>query len=393
MNAPPTPAELGLPTRRKLKVTRASEMTVRPVHWTWERRVPVGVLTFLAGREGCGKSTVLYDRAAALTRGALPGQYLGNPKSVIVCAGEDSWEHTVLPRLMAADADLERVLRVEVEVEQIGQDKETVDLSLPADIPAVEQLAYDEDVFMIILDPLMSMLDAKMDSHKYHDVYKALRPLMKLAEDTSVGVVGILHLNKTAGGADPLTRMMASRAFATAPRSILMVHQDDSEAEEGAPDRYMLGHEKCNLGPKAPTLLYELKTTIVAQTEDGAVEAPQVVWQGETTRTVRDAMAEAEEGGKKGGPALRAAKAWLLDHLRSVGGEDSVESIKQAGEAAAHTYSTLQRARGALYPTVTTFRPGGNVGPYSWRLVEPTASTASDPVPSVPGLNIVEPRR
>jgi hypothetical protein len=46
--------------------------------------------------------------------GVLPGEYLGQSKAVLVAASEDSWEHTIVPRLMAAGADLDLVYRVEV---------------------------------------------------------------------------------------------------------------------------------------------------------------------------------------------------------------------------------------------------------------------------------------
>ena len=40
------------------------------------------------------------------TRGYLPGACFGTPRAAIVVATEDSWEHTIVPRLMAAGADL-----------------------------------------------------------------------------------------------------------------------------------------------------------------------------------------------------------------------------------------------------------------------------------------------
>ena len=51
---------------------------------------------------------------------------IGHPRAVLVCATEDSWEHTIVPRLIAADADLTFVYRVEVEANTVH-----VGLSLP----------------------------------------------------------------------------------------------------------------------------------------------------------------------------------------------------------------------------------------------------------------------
>ena len=93
---------------RRIVLTAASTIAVRPVRWLWKGRVPLGSLALVAGREGIGKSTVAYTLAADITRGRLYGEYLDRPRSVLVAATEDSWEHTIVPRLMAACADLER---------------------------------------------------------------------------------------------------------------------------------------------------------------------------------------------------------------------------------------------------------------------------------------------
>jgi hypothetical protein len=63
------------PGHRLVKLTKASSITVRPVKWLWDKRVALGTLALLAGREGIGKSTLAYTLAAQITRGELPGSY------------------------------------------------------------------------------------------------------------------------------------------------------------------------------------------------------------------------------------------------------------------------------------------------------------------------------
>src|SRR3954467_8601890 len=87
--------------RRRLKLTPVSTIPIRPVRWLWAGRLPLGALSLLGGREGTGKSTVAYSLAAAVTRGQLDGRHHGQPRSVLVAATEDSWEHTIVPRLLA----------------------------------------------------------------------------------------------------------------------------------------------------------------------------------------------------------------------------------------------------------------------------------------------------
>ena len=83
-----------------------------------------------------------------------------------MCATEDSWSHTIVPRLMAADADLTMVYRVEVKL----ADDIHVGLQLPKDIRQVEAIARDKDAVLLILDPLMSRLEVGLDTHKDGEV-------------------------------------------------------------------------------------------------------------------------------------------------------------------------------------------------------------------------------
>ena len=79
------------------------------------RSPALGTLGLLAGREGLGKSTLglLAGRPTHPRRPAR--RALRQPrKACWSCATEDSWEHTIVPRLMAAGADLDRVFRVDV---------------------------------------------------------------------------------------------------------------------------------------------------------------------------------------------------------------------------------------------------------------------------------------
>jgi hypothetical protein len=62
-----------------------------------------------AGREGTGKSSFAIWLTAQVTRGTLPGSL--TRRGVIYIAVEDSWKFTIVPRLMAAGADLHRVYR------------------------------------------------------------------------------------------------------------------------------------------------------------------------------------------------------------------------------------------------------------------------------------------
>jgi hypothetical protein len=320
---------------RRVKLTPAGHITMKPIHWLWEGRIPRSSLTLLAGREGIGKSTAAYALAAQTTRGTLEGQYLGQPKAVIVAATEDAWAEVIVPRLYAAGADLNKVYKVDV----VSVDGLPCNLDLPRDLPGLEQNVKETDTAMILLDPLMSRLSATLDTHKDAEVRLALEPLTGLAERTRASIVGLIHVNKS-GSSDPLTSVMGSRAFSAVARSVLFAAVDPEDDS-----KRLLGLAKSNLGRvDLPTLSYEIEGMQVAEHEEGPIWASKVVWLGESSSSIQDALTTSAMGGEAR-MALDEAAAWLEDWLMSVGGRDDSVAVKKAGLLAGHSARTLGRAR------------------------------------------------
>src|SRR5207253_2784907 len=87
-----------------------SQIQSVPAHWLWPGWIPLGKLTVLDGDPGLGKSTLLLDLAARVTRGMpMPDGTPGRQGGVTLLTAEDSLADTVRPRLEAAGADPERV--------------------------------------------------------------------------------------------------------------------------------------------------------------------------------------------------------------------------------------------------------------------------------------------
>ncbi|MGO2986495.1 MAG: AAA family ATPase, partial [Brevibacterium aurantiacum] len=125
------------PPRRQLKLTRASAIRTERIEWLVDCWVPKASVTLLAGREGIGKSTIAVDWAAQATTGQLTGQ----PMTVGYVVTEDSRSHTVVPRLKAAGANLDRVLFIDADIPDADDPTVRYDgvLDLPQDFPILAE--------------------------------------------------------------------------------------------------------------------------------------------------------------------------------------------------------------------------------------------------------------
>jgi hypothetical protein len=332
-------AEPGGAAKRRMVLTSAADIKPRPVYWLWEGRLALGTLGLLAGREGLGKSTIGYWLAARITRGELPGEYHGHPKAVLVCATEDSWEHTIVPRLMAAGADLNLVHRVEI----ITADEIHAGLLLPHDNRAVERNAIEFEAGLLLLDPLMSRLAGELDTYRDGDVRQALEPLVAIADRTGMAVLGVMHHNKSES-TDPLQLVMASRAFTAVARSVHTVIKDPDDETGG---RRRFGSPKNNLGRSdLPTLAFTIVSHPI-DTDDGTAFTGRIEWGAEVADSIDEIMRRAGDDSDIR-TAVGEAVDWLTDYLETQGGEAASADIKKAGHQEGHTQDALQRARKKL---------------------------------------------
>lgn len=342
---------------RRLVLTPASSIRLRRTAYLWRDRLPLGTLTLLAGREGLGKSLTWCHVAARITRGTLPGEHYGEPRSVLVVGTEDSWSHTIAPRLLAAGADMTRVYRVDA-ITSGAVDA----LVLPLDVARLEQSIRDTEAVLLIADPLVSALDARLDTHRDREVRHALEPLSALADRTRCSVLGLVHYGKR-GGTDPGDLVLGSRGFTATARCVLGVVQDP-DADDGS---CLLAVTKNNLGRlDLPALRYSVESVTVA-TEDGPAEVGRLVWLGEVDGRgvdhLRDALAGAgEDRGERDEVAAHIADALDAGPARA---RDVLASVAEATGASART---IRRAADRLGVEKHKRGAPGERGWWEWSL-------------------------
>ena len=323
----------------------ADQIEMKRVRWLWQEedgqyqpQIPLAEVTIGAGREGAAKSQWTDHLTAKVTRGTLPGELYGQPRNVIICAREDSWEHTIKPRLVAAGADTSRVFRVEVRNVASGR---ATSLQLPSDNGLLESEITRLDAALVIFDPLLSALDARLNAYRAADVRRALEPLADIAHRTGASMVGLAHFAKMEGR-DAASLISGSHAFKDVARAIIVFARDTETTG-------VMSQPKNNLGC-LPTWSLEYSVGVrQMEVSDGVAWVPYFMPGQLTRRSVEDLL---DTGNTR---AIARAKDFLNEVLND-GPKPSKEVSEEAHERGIAT-RTLVRAK--LELGVTPERKGG----------------------------------
>ena len=206
----------------------------------WEPYIPFGKVTIVQGNPGEGKTTFALRLAAACTTGGtLPGMKPLPPFQVIYQTAEDGLGDTVKPRLMEAEADLDRVLVIDEAKRELTLSDERI-----------EKAITQNGARLIILDPIQAYMGEKTDMNRANEVRPRFRRLADVAERTGCAVILIGHLNKAAGGQSAY-RGLGSIDFRAAARSVLLIGRVKRE-----PNVRVIVHDKSSLAPEGKPVAF-----------------------------------------------------------------------------------------------------------------------------------------
>ena len=100
--------------KTELKMIKMSDVQSQEIEWLWYPFIPYGKLTIVQGDPGDGKTTLILNIAAKLSKGeGLDNDMkLMESMNIIYQTAEDGLADTVKPRLEKAGADCERILKL-----------------------------------------------------------------------------------------------------------------------------------------------------------------------------------------------------------------------------------------------------------------------------------------
>src|SRR5262245_4625073 len=342
-----------------LVIAAADELEMCGVDWLWPGRFARGKFGLIAGLPDMGKGQIAAFIAAAVTAGVeLPCDEGSAPQgNVIWFNAEDGARDTVLPRLVAAGADLKRIIFVNGA--RVGGVEKM--FSLVTDLPllrrAIEKIG---NVVAIIIDPVSAYVGVgKVDGRSATDVRSILTPLKDMAEELHVAVIGIAHFNKKDDVKSARLRVSGSIAYVAAARHVYAV-LDDPEDKNSK----LFVKAKNNLAPDKKALRYGMGVKKVGHDAKLGVdiEAPFIVWHPQHVEiTANEAMQAAGSHTAK----REARETFLRERLAGAPAkyDELVEEAKQEGI----TLDTLRRAKKAL--GVRSYKEHGRVdGGWFWEM-------------------------
>lgn len=208
----------------KLKMIRMSEVQSQEIEWLWYPFIPYGKLTIIQGDPGDGKTTMVLNLAAKLSKGEALDENMKvtEPVNVIYQTAEDGLADTVKPRLELAGADCERIIVIDES-----------DKSLSMVDERLEQAIVRTGARLLILDPIQAYLGGGMDMNRANEARDMTKKLGALAEKTKCAIILIGHMNKASGN-KAAYRGMGSIDFFAVARSVLLVGRVEGESNTRA---------------------------------------------------------------------------------------------------------------------------------------------------------------
>jgi hypothetical protein len=314
-------------------VVHLNRVAADTVHWLSPGRLAAGKITVLDADPGLGKSTLLCELAARLTRGdPLPGDQPSKPRTVLILSAEDDLHATIRPRIDAAGGDPGRVVSFLAVPDGSPFGRPFV---IPGDVPVLESIVLRTATALVVVDPLMAYLHRRHNANSDQDVRRALAALKTLGERTGAAIVAVRHLDKSPG-ANPLYRGGGSIGSIGAARCGLLLAPDPDD-----PQRRILAASKGTLGQPPPSLAFRLEPV-------PHLGVTRVAWAGASPFTAA-ALLQAATASPETRSALAAARAWLRDALAS-GPRPAKELETEARTLgiATRTYHEARKAEGAI---------------------------------------------
>lgn len=304
-----------------LKLINMEQVEIEKIDWLLYPFIPFGKVTIVQGDPGEGKTTMVLQIIAKLTKGeavlpsgsdepALEGKTMAlEPVNVIYQTAEAGLGDTIKPRLLSAGADCSRVMVIDDN-----------DQALTMMDARLEEAIIKTKARLVVLDPIQGFLGAAVDMHRANEIRPLMKRIAVLAEKYHCAIILIGHMNKNSNGKSSY-RGLGSIDFQAAARSVLIVGRIKDE-----PEIRVVCHVKSSLAPEGKSIAFRLD-------KDTGFE-----WIGEYDISADDLLSGDSRGQKS-----RKEKEFLLEILAN--GGMAQRKIEEEAEKRGIKKKTLRNAK------------------------------------------------
>ena len=235
----------GAETVKTRLLTCYSDVKAVPVNWLWYPYIAIGKITLLQGDPGDGKSTMMMNFIAELSKGgsAPDGVAFARPGKIIYQCSEDGASDTIKPRLEAAGADCRNIAFINEEI--YG--------GLTLDDERIREAIVDWRPQLVVIDPIQSYIGNDSDLQIAVRARRLMRRIGMWASSYNCAIILIGHLSKKEGSRE-LYRGLGSIDVVASARSVLQVERDSQDE-----DIRIVKQIKNSLAPKGADLRFEIK--------------------------------------------------------------------------------------------------------------------------------------
>lgn len=296
-----------------LRLINMKDVEVESIEWLFYPFIPYGKITIIQGDPGEGKTTLVLQIIASLTKGTSVLEDKETESiNVIYQTAEDGLADTIKPRLLKANADCSRVLVID-------------DRDIPLTMLDVrlEQAIAETKARLVVLDPIQGFLGTGVDMHRANEIRPVMKHISELAEKYKCAIILIGHMNKCSMGKSTY-RGLGSIDFQAAARSVLIVGRIKDE-----PEVRVVCQTKNSLAPEAKSIAFRLS-------EENGFE-----WIGDYDVAADDLLSGTAKGTKK---------QTAMDFLETIlaGGQMQQTAIMHLAEEKGISQKTLRNAKEAL---------------------------------------------
>jgi hypothetical protein len=348
-----------------VQVVSINAASVRPeeLTWTWKNRIPDASITWFVGKPGQGKSLAAVNVAATVTTGrdwADGAKNTMGPKRVLMYCPEDSISRVVVPRLIAAGADLSKIdLLDNHSFRTYCHDGTKIKrcLAMDEDIPALlTLLGKHPDIALIVCDPITGIWgDTNVNHNK--EIWPVVAGLMELCEKRNLTFLGVAHTNKRGNDADAIDKIQGGSTMAGAARAAFLFSRDpDSDDKHD----HVMTNVKVNYTDEWNGLKFRTVGATAITEDKRELETVRLDWLEATEMSADDVMDKQREKKANGGSGadgkLGLAIAFLTSNLQA-GNDVQYKLIQLGEETEGISRATMFRAAKEMKLTSSATKP------------------------------------